>query len=133
LRLDGVTVLVVDDEADARALTAQVLEQQGARVLSVESSAEALDVLGSSKIDVLVSDIRMPVDDGYSLIRSVRALEVGDTTRLPAVALTAHAYDEDNKHALAAGFEKHLSKPFEPGELVESIANLVRRSRSRAG
>jgi PAS domain S-box-containing protein len=128
-RLDGVTVLVVDDEADARALTVQVLEQQGATVVAAESTAEALDVLVRSKIDVLVSDIRMPVADGYSLIRSVRELEANDGARMPAVALTAHAYDEDNRHALAAGFEKHLAKPFEPVTLVESIAGLVRPRR----
>jgi PAS domain S-box-containing protein len=122
--LDGVKVLVVDDDLDGREFVAIVLEQCGAEVVTVSSAAEALTVLSQSHIDVLVSDIGMPEEDGYSLIRRVRALEQGG--RIPAVALTAYARTEDRTRAIAEGFQMHLPKPVEPSELATVVASMAR-------
>ena len=122
--LRGLKVLVVDDEADARELLGMILEQAGAEVALAGSACEAIEVFGRFRPDVLVSDIGMPGDDGYSLIRRIRALEDGGRA-VPAVALTAFARAEDRSHALGSGFQAHLAKPIEPGELTEVIAGLI--------
>jgi len=126
-RLDGVRVLVVDDEPDARDMLSAGLGHCGAQVTAASSAREALEALAGLKFDVLISDIGMPDVDGYELIRLVRELppEVGGRT--PAVALTAYARAEDRLRALRAGFEMHVSKPVELTELVVVIANIVRR------
>lgn len=123
-RLSGLRVLVVDDEFDARALVTTMLEGSGAQVLAVSSAAEALDSMESWKPDVLIADIGMPVEDGYGLIRKVRALphEVGGKT--PAVALTAYARSDDRKRALAEGYQVHLAKPVDRIELATVIGRL---------
>jgi PAS domain S-box-containing protein len=123
-RLGGLRVLVVDDEFDARALVTTMLEGSGAQVLAVSSAAEALDSMESWKPDVLIADIGMPVEDGYGLIRKVRALpqEVGGKT--PAVALTAYARSDDRKRALAEGYQVHLAKPVDRVELATVIGRL---------
>jgi PAS domain S-box-containing protein len=128
-RLDGVKVLVVDDEPDARELLATGLGQCGADVVTASTAREAFEALGRAKFDVLISDIGMPGEDGYELIRRVRALppEAGGMT--PAVALTAYARTEDRLRAMRAGFEMHFSKPVELTELVVVISNLARRGR----
>ena len=125
--LHGVRVLVVDDETDARELVAMVLTEQGAGVTAVSSVPEALQAIERSKPDVLVSDIGMPSEDGYTLIRRVRAMEkrVG---HIPAAALTAYAGVHDRTRALLAGYTSHLPKPIEPTELAAVVANLAGRT-----
>ncbi len=125
--LAGLRVLVVDDEADARTLTRRVLEESGAEVLTVSSAAEALELVdGNGELSVVVSDIGMPEHDGYELITRMRAMP-GSAGRVPAVALTALARDEDRKRTLLAGYQVHISKPVDPAELVMVIATLAGR------
>jgi CheY-like chemotaxis protein len=126
-RLDGVHVLVVDDERDARELLAAVLTLSGAEVTTASSVPDALDKLRQVKPDLLVSDIEMPEEDGYSLIRKVRASEDERGRRIPAIALTAHARASDRVRALTEGFHMHIPKPVEPAELVLAVANLIDR------
>jgi len=123
--LGGVRVLVVDDQPDARELLALVLGRAGAQVSAASSAAEALELLEREELDVLVSDIGMPVADGYALIGRVRDLTAGGARRTPSVALTAYASEEDQRRALAAGFDAHIPKPVEPSELVSVIAGLL--------
>jgi len=125
LALAGVRVLVVEDEPDARALLSLILEVSGATVEGVESAPEALANLQVFKPHVLLSDIGLPIESGYELIRKVRSLS-SEASQIPAVALTAFATEEDRRLALAAGFQVHLTKPVEPTVLVETIEGLVR-------
>jgi CheY-like chemotaxis protein len=125
--LKDLHVLVVDDEEDTRLFVTTVLEQCGARVTTARSAAEALVTLKESRPDVLVSDLGMPDEDGYSLIKKVRALPVEDGGRTPAAALTAYARVEDRMKVLRSGFQIHLPKPIEPAELVTVVANLTGR------
>ena len=125
--LEGLEVLVVEDEADARELIAMVLEHCGAKVVSVSSSSEAMQQLKQIKPDVIVSDIGMAGEDGYTLIRKVRELEQTGSPHVPAAALTAFAKREDRMRALAAGFETHVPKPVEPAELANIVAKLAGR------
>jgi len=122
-RLDGLRVLVVDDESDARHLLTTVLSQRGAQVTAVATVNDALDKLKLMKPHLLLSDIEMPDEDGYSLIRRVRSLTRNQGGLTPAIALTAHARFSDRMLALSAGFQMHLPKPVEPAELVTVIAN----------
>ncbi|MDP9151322.1 MAG: PAS domain-containing protein [Myxococcota bacterium] len=131
-RLDGLTLLVVDDEEDARDLVAEVLTEQGATVHVAGSGAEALQKFALVRPDVVVSDIGMPHIDGYSLIRKIRALPPQLGGRTPAVALTAYARKEDAQRAFAAGYQTHVAKPVEPVELATVIANLGGRSLDEA-
>jgi signal transduction histidine kinase/ActR/RegA family two-component response regulator len=127
--LAGLRILVVDDEADARILAQRVLEERGAEVVAVGSTAEALlAVNGDRQLSVVVSDIGMPERDGYDLIREMRAIP-GNAGRVPAIALTALARDEDRKRTLLAGYQVHISKPVDPAELVTVIATLAGRGR----
>ncbi|HYO93182.1 MAG TPA: ATP-binding protein, partial [Polyangiaceae bacterium] len=129
-RLDGLRVLVVDDEHDARALVREVLADQGAEVHIAGSAGEALEKLDSLRPDVIVSDIGMPGEDGYSFMRKVRARAPYQGGRTPAVALTAYARQQDVQLALAAGFQTHVTKPVEPAKLAGVVAELGgRRSR----
>lgn len=125
--LDGLQVLVVDDEADAREFITAVLESQGVKVIAVNSAVEALDLLEQFRPDVLVSDIRMPDDDGYSLIKKVRSLEAEKGWYIPAAALTSYVV-EDREKALSAGFEFHLHKLAQPSEIVNMVARLAGRN-----
>jgi PAS domain S-box-containing protein len=126
LDLSDIKILVVDDEPDTRDLVAFVLEQQGAQVITATSAYEALLMLPQAKPDVLLSDIGMPEMDGYMLIQQVRALAPEQGGQIPAIALTAYAGDTNQQQVLAAGFQKHISKPIEPEELVQAIVGLVR-------
>jgi PAS domain S-box-containing protein len=126
LPLGGLRVLVVDDEVDARELVAAVLTEGGARVTAVSSVNEAIEVIEQNRPDVLVSDIGMPSEDGYSLIRRLRAMEK-QVGRIPAAALTAYASVQDRTRALLAGYSSHLPKPIEPAELTAVVANLAGR------
>jgi len=123
-RLPAVQVLVVEDDSDARELLAMILRGAGATVTTASSVAEALQVLQRKPPHVLVCDIAMPGEDGYTLIRRIRAGE-GDPA-LPAVAVTAFARREDRDRALDAGFDLHMPKPVEPAELVSAVASLAR-------
>ena len=129
--LKGVRVLLVDDERDALEMLALVLDQSGAEVKSATSAAEALETLKEWKPDVLVSDIGMPGEDGYTLITKVRAREMEHERQIPAVALTAHARTEDRMRALSSGFQMHVPKPVEPAELIMVIASLTRHKHNR--
>ena len=126
-RLDGVRALVVDDEADALELIQRVLENQGAHVTTVRSGDAALRLLESSTPDVLISDIGMPGMDGYQFMRRMRAAEPRER-RIPALALTAFARPDDRKHAILAGYQAHLAKPFDMAELAIVVAGLVGRT-----
>jgi PAS domain S-box-containing protein len=123
--LAGVKVLIVDDEADARELLTTILNRAGAEAASVASAGEALNVFQRSRVDVLVSDIGMPDEDGCALIRKVRELgpERGGTT--PAIAVTANAREDDRLRALSAGFQLHIAKPIDPAALTTIIAQVI--------
>ncbi len=124
--LKGLRVLVVDDEPDARELVATVLLDAGAQVIEASSVGEALAALGAARAMVVVADIGMPFEDGYSLMRAVRANEA--TRGIPALALTAYARAEDRAKARAAGFDDHAAKPVDPDDLVRRIAALARQA-----
>jgi len=126
--LAGTKVLVVDDEPDARLLIQRLLEDRHASVLTASSAAEALQMLQRESADVIVSDIGMPGEDGFSLIRRIRAIKDRNAAT-PAVALTAYARVEDRVKAIQAGFQMHLSKPVEPMELVTMVASLACRQK----
>jgi signal transduction histidine kinase/ActR/RegA family two-component response regulator len=126
-RLDGLRVLVVDDEPDARDLLATVLRRSGAVVTAVRSVAEALECANAMRPEFLISDIEMPGEDGYSLIRKVRSSPIPEFRSVPAIALTAYAGPGDRMRALEAGFQTHMAKPVQPAELVLAVANLSRR------
>jgi PAS domain S-box-containing protein len=141
LSLEGVSVLVVDDQEEARELLSQTLSEYGAQVTAVSSGAEALAFLsdppGGKRPDALIMDIAMPDEDGYTALKKVRALEAEQgvaADRIPAIALTAHGRSEDRLRALQAGFQMHVAKPVEPAELALVIAGLTttraRRRRS---
>jgi len=125
--LHDLRILVVEDEKDTRDLVVTALEQCGAEVISAASVPEALAAFEREKPDVLVSDIGFAGEDGYSLIRKVRAREAGNGGRVPAAALTAYAGVEDRRRALEAGFQAHLAKPVDPSELVVAVAVLAGR------
>ena len=125
--LHDLRVLVVDDEPDARDLIATVLKGRGAEVVTVDSGDEALQEMGRQEFDVLISDIGMPVMDGYGLIEKVRQLPVERGGRIPAAALTAYAGVEDRMHLLSAGYQIHIPKPVEPAELATVVASLAER------
>ncbi len=124
-RLDGLRILVVDDEADARELIATILANRGGNVRCCVSAAEALQAFEEWNPDVLVSDVGMPVEDGYSLIGKIRRLEVGTERPLPAIALTAYASTEDRMQALSAGYQMHLTKPVDQTTLLNAIATAL--------
>jgi PAS domain S-box-containing protein len=125
--LAGLTVLVVDDQFDARELVKRVLEDCGAQVLTAATVQEALSLVEAEKPDVLVTDIGIPETDGFELLRHVRALGSHRGGRIPAIALTAFARSEDRTRALRAGFVVHVSKPVDPAELVATVASVVGR------
>ena len=130
--LAGLRLLVVDDEADAREVMRFMLERGGAQVRIADSAAQALDAIREERPDLLISDIGMPVEDGYVLVRRLRAMEEGLGRRLPAIALTAYASDEDTRRAFTAGFDAHLSKPVDPARLIDIAAGLASGRRGSA-
>jgi len=130
VRLDGLTVLLVEDHADSRETIALTLESAGAEVTAVPAVADALAVLRERAVDLLVSDLGMPGADGFDLIRRVRWQEQrGGRPRLPAVALTAYASAEDRERALAAGYDAHIAKPVDADELGTVLSRIAPRSR----
>jgi PAS domain S-box-containing protein len=128
-RLDGLRVLVVDDEPDTRELLKAGLGQCGAEVTEAGSAAEALAAISTDAPDLLISDIGMPDEDGYDLIRRVRELSAESGGKVPAIALTAYARTEDRLQALRAGYQMHVTKPVEMAELVAVAASLVQRGK----
>jgi len=128
--LSDLRVLLVDDEADSRDLLNLVLNSCGARVTTVSSAAEAFETAKREKFDVIVSDIGMPEEDGFSLIAKIRSLTNEQGGNTPAIALTAYARAEDRVQALRSGFQMHVAKPVEPSELVTVVANLAGRMRN---
>ena len=126
--LNGVRVLIVDDEVDSRELLVAALEECEAQVFAVASASEALKAVSQFQPDVLVSDIGMPLEDGYSLICKVRQLSAEQGGEIPAIALTAYARAEDRMKAIASGFQMHIPKPVEPAELATVVASLAKRT-----
>jgi PAS domain S-box-containing protein len=136
--LANVHVLVVDDDVDARELVKRMLEIAGATVSMASSASEAMQRILTARPDVLVCDLGMPDEDGFSLIRKLRVLEESQRSALPAVALTAYARSEDRTRAIRSGFQNHLAKPVEPAELLAVVSGLAARRittppRQRAG
>jgi CheY-like chemotaxis protein len=127
LDLQGIEILVVDDDVDTREFVVFLLEQYGAQVRSVGSAHEALAALTQSVPDLLLSDIGMPDVDGYMLIQQVRSLPPEQGGQIRAIALTAYAGEINYQQALSAGFQSHLSKPVEPNELVALVTKLSQR------
>jgi PAS domain S-box-containing protein len=133
IMLDGIRIMIVDDEAEARDLLTAMLTRRGAEVKTYASAAEALEGIERWQPSVLVSDIGMPGEDGYALIGKLRALGPEQGGAIPAVALTAYARSEDRMRALASGFQVHVPKPIEAGELVVVIARLAGRLKDVTG
>lgn len=124
--LRDVSILVVDDDDDARELMAMVFKSAGAAVTTADSAQAAVDALSRNHMAVLVSDIGMPVEDGYQLIRRIRAGGAsGSASKIPAVAVTAFTSRADRSKALAAGFQEHLPKPVDAGALLAVVSRLA--------
>ncbi len=127
--LAGLRILAVDDEPDARDLIKRILTGYGAQVDTAASGADALEVLAKNKPHVLIMDIGMPDEDGYSVIQKVRQLAGAQGGNVPAIALTAFARLEDRRRAILSGFQMHMSKPVEPSELVAIVSSLGKGNR----
>lgn len=127
VRLDGVHVLLVEDDDDSRKLLGTMLKRYGARVTSTKSAAEALAVFEGELPDVLISDIGMPDQDGYELMRKLRALPPERGGKTPAIALTGYASRKDRERALNTGYQQHMAKPIEQADMIKAIAALVGR------
>jgi signal transduction histidine kinase/ActR/RegA family two-component response regulator len=125
--LDGINILIVDDETDALDLITVELAQHGAQVTAVTNAEDALKALAEKNFEVLISDIGMPKTDGYELMRQIRQQENGTGKRIPAVALTAYARVQDRMQAILAGFSTHIAKPVDANELVTVVASLAGR------
>jgi signal transduction histidine kinase/CheY-like chemotaxis protein len=130
-RLDGVSLLVVDDEPDVLELTAKILADAGAHVSTSGSAQGALELMDNRAFDLLILDIAMPDTDGYALLREIRSRNAAHGCSVPTIALTACAHTEERARALAAGFQCHLAKPIEPPGLVSAVAALTRDGRVR--
>jgi signal transduction histidine kinase/CheY-like chemotaxis protein len=127
--LQGIQVLVVEDEQDAREVVTLLLEGHGADVKTATSATEALSHIDARMPDLIVADIGLPDEDGYSFIARVRAREGGSADRVPALALTAYGRPEDRDRALAAGYQVHVGKPFVPDQMIATLTRLARQSR----
>lgn len=132
VRLDGIHVLLVEDDDDSRKLLGVMLKQQGAEVSTAATAADAFNLFREKLPDVLVSDIGMPDEDGYELVRKIRALPAGKGALTPAIALTGYATRKDRERSFAAGYQRHIAKPVEQTELVAAIASLVGEREGRA-
>jgi PAS domain S-box-containing protein len=129
--LNGLRVLVVEDEPDAREVVERLLSEAGCRVTAVDSVERAMKALTESRPDLLVSDIGLPAKDGYSLIQQIRESERAEIASLPAIALTAFVRTEDRNRAYRAGFQAHLAKPLDPAELIATVAGFASLVRDR--
>ncbi len=136
--LSGLRILLVEDQWDSRELMAEILRSAGSEVTAVGSAPEAMEALATLRPDVVVSDIGMPGEDGYSLVRRIRQIPDDSRRSVPAIAVSAYAREEDRIRSISAGFQMHLAKPFEPVELIAAVGRLARRrevpggARSRA-
>ncbi len=130
--LRGLRILVVDDEPDSRELVATILKRCGGEVRCSKSAADAIRAFKEWHPDLLISDIAMPNEDGFILLKKLRSLKSKRAKQIPAVALSAYASDEDRSLALEKGFQLHLPKPIEPDDLVTSIAAALGREVSSA-
>ncbi|BAZ22674.1 response regulator receiver domain protein [Kalymmatonema gypsitolerans NIES-4073] len=126
--LDGLRIVVVDDDADSLVLTTFILESYGVQTMTATCALEAIEVIKQSVPDVLIIDIAMPEVDGYSLIRKVRTLN-SPQNQIPAIALTAMDSEEGRDLALKAGFQSYLIKPTEPNDILTEIVNIVTEKR----
>jgi CheY-like chemotaxis protein len=133
VRLDRLRVLVVDDDSESLALTQTILDGAGADVRTCQSAAAALELLTDWRPDAIVADLEMPGEDGYSLIRTIRALPAGEGVSTPAIALTAYGGPQDRARALAAGFNMHVPKPVDPGEITAIVAGIAGPPEPSAG
>jgi CheY-like chemotaxis protein len=122
--LHGIHILIVEDDVDSRNVLSVLLQRLGALVEAVGSAAEAYDRISRRRPDVVVSDIGMPDEDGYTFIRHIRQAN-GDARRLPAIALTAYARKQDADAALTAGYDHHLAKPVMPADLIRAIKEVT--------
>ncbi|HET9479395.1 MAG TPA: ATP-binding protein, partial [Pyrinomonadaceae bacterium] len=127
IRLDGVHVLLVEDDDDSRKLLGTMLKRYGAKVTATKSAAEALEAFSGDLPDILISDIGMPDEDGYEFIHKLRALPPEKGGQIPAIALTGYASRKDRERALAAGYQQHMAKPIEQAEMISAIAALILR------
>jgi len=125
--LEGLRILVVDDQSDSREIVVDILQRYGAKMSSAASAPEALDMLLQQPPDLLIADIGMPGEDGYSLIEKIRALPASSGGAVLAITLTAFARSEDRERALSAGFQEHITKPVAPHELITFVARVVGR------
>ncbi|HEX8915750.1 MAG TPA: response regulator, partial [Humisphaera sp.] len=125
-RLDGLRVVVVDDDDDGREVVRAALSASGAEVIARANAADAFDAVVAHRPDVLISDIAMPGEDGYSLVRRVRGLD-GSTRQPLAIAVTAFASEDDRRRAISVKFDHHVAKPVDPAELTRLIARSVRK------
>jgi CheY-like chemotaxis protein len=125
--LNGVRVLIVEDDSETRELLCILLQQSGATVTGAGSAKEAMRIIKRGKFDIIVSDIGMEGEDGYELMQQIRAIEAKNGDRTPALALTAFARSDDRIRALAAGFQMHIPKPVEPDELILAVSTLATR------
>jgi PAS domain S-box-containing protein len=123
--LENSHVLVVDDDADSRALLARVLEERGAQVTQAGGAQEALAALEGRRVDVVLSDIGMPGMDGYQFMRQVRALGAGDIARVPAIAVSAYAREDDRRKSIEAGYQAHIAKPYAIGLILEAVRGVL--------
>ena len=126
LLLDGLQVLVVDTDPDSRYLLKLIFEEYGVEMIAATSAGEALETLKQVKPDLLISEIPLPKEDGYSLMSKVKALESVQQVQIPAIALTVYAREDDRAHALSVGFKAHLPKPFDIDELLAMVACLTK-------
>lgn len=127
LPLNGLRVLVVDSDLDSRVLLTMVFEEYGVETIAATSAFEALEIVKQVKPDLLISEISLPNEDGYSLMRKVKAVEKARQVEIPAIALTTYDGEDDRAHALSVGFEKHLPKPFDIDELIITVACLTKQ------
>lgn len=123
--LSGLTILIAEDDVSTRTLISYVVRKHGARVIEVGTAHEAWNVLNSHRVHALVSDIGMPLEDGYSLIRRVRQSAITDIASLPALALTAYAQEWERAAAISAGFDRHVAKPIRPRDLIQAVTLTV--------
>ena len=122
-------MLVLENEPDARDLFTALLEESGAHVTAAASAGEALALLDTRSVDVIVADIGLPDEDGYAFIRKVRIREGGGPHHVPALALTAYARPEDRERALTSGYQMHVAKPVTPDQFIAAVARLTRKVR----
>jgi CheY-like chemotaxis protein len=125
LPLDALKLLVVDADPDSRYLLTMVFEEYGVQTITATSAREALEIVKQVKPDLIISEICLPEEDGYSLMHQVKVIETVSQAQIPAIALTTYTQESDRARALSAGFAQHLSKPFDIDELIETVAGLT--------